>query len=172
MLPNKDEKQAESRMWWRRQRISQDVSPTLQPRLASKDNDITPMTTRAIYQEQFSMEMSAFHPIQSPWIHSAFLPQRRPREVTRTNQGLWGQNICQNPRNLKPKTSHPLKFCLLPLLQFSTHRNWAHVPHPHRKWKAEMESSGNSTVFSGGSMACYCLVNATRVAPYLSSTLA
>ena len=38
VLSNKDEKQAESRMWWRRQRRSLDVSLTVQPRLASKDN--------------------------------------------------------------------------------------------------------------------------------------
>lgn len=38
VLSNKDEKQAESRMWWGRQKLFQDVSLTLQPRLASKDN--------------------------------------------------------------------------------------------------------------------------------------
>lgn len=34
MLSNKDEKRAESRMWGRRQRLSQDMSLTLQPCLA------------------------------------------------------------------------------------------------------------------------------------------
>lgn len=84
MLSNKDEKRAESRVWWRRQRLSQDMSLALQPCL--------PLRTMTCTCDHRSYLLGAglhgdlcFPP--HPKL-SASLPQRRPREVIRTNQGL------------------------------------------------------------------------------------